>query len=63
MSPFLSPVQVPVRPKTHTQYERFIVSAFPYYAGAFSMMIGVVLFSAVFLFHSGPQTEGKEKAE
>ena len=50
-----------MRPKTHVQYERFIVSAFPYYAGAFSMMIGVVLFSAAFLFHS--ESSGKKKTE
>jgi len=41
--------QVPVRPKTHTEYERFIPSAFPYYASAFSMMFGLCVFSFVFL--------------
>lgn len=44
-----SVTQVSVRPFEHTQFERFIRSAFPYYASAFSMMIGVVLFSCVFL--------------
>uniref|UniRef100_A0A1I8PTK8 Dolichyl-diphosphooligosaccharide--protein glycosyltransferase 48 kDa subunit n=1 Tax=Stomoxys calcitrans TaxID=35570 RepID=A0A1I8PTK8_STOCA len=44
-----SNVQVSVRPLEHTQYERFIPSAFPYYCSAFSMMIGVFLFSFVFL--------------
>uniref|UniRef100_A0A7E4VUX7 Dolichyl-diphosphooligosaccharide--protein glycosyltransferase 48 kDa subunit n=1 Tax=Panagrellus redivivus TaxID=6233 RepID=A0A7E4VUX7_PANRE len=43
--------QVSVRPLLHTQYERFIRSAFPYYVSSFSMMIGVVLFSCVFLYH------------
>uniref|UniRef100_A0A6G1RNI8 Dolichyl-diphosphooligosaccharide--protein glycosyltransferase 48 kDa subunit n=1 Tax=Hypotaenidia okinawae TaxID=2861861 RepID=A0A6G1RNI8_9GRUI len=33
----------------HTQYERFIPSAYPYYAGAFSMMVGLFMFSIVFL--------------
>jgi len=33
----------------HTQYERFIPGAFPYYASAFSMMLGVTIFSCVFL--------------
>jgi oligosaccharyltransferase complex subunit beta len=42
---------VSVRPLEHTQYERFIRAAFPYYVSAFSMMIGVVLFSCVFLYH------------
>ena len=44
-----STTQVSVRPLTHTQYERFIPSAYPYYASAFSMMFGVFLFSIVFL--------------
>lgn len=42
---------VPVRPLQHTQYERFIVTAYPYYAGAGSMLIGLFLFSFVFLYH------------
>ena len=46
-----SSTQISVRPLQHTQYERFIRSAFPYYASAFSMMIGVFLFSFVFLYH------------
>lgn len=44
-------VTVPVRPLQHTQYERFIVSAYPYYAGAGSMLVGLFLFSFVFLYH------------
>ncbi|XP_026329189.1 dolichyl-diphosphooligosaccharide--protein glycosyltransferase 48 kDa subunit [Hyposmocoma kahamanoa] len=43
--------QVSVRPLQHTQYERFIPSAYPYYVSAFSMMIGVFLFSFVFLYY------------
>jgi len=46
-----SSTQVSVRPKQHTQYERFIVSAYPYYASAFSMMVGICLFSVAFLHH------------
>lgn len=42
-------LQVSVRPLQHTQYERFIPSAYPYYASAFSMMVGLFLFSIVFL--------------
>lgn len=44
-----SATQVSVRPLQHTQYERFIPSAFPYYASAFSMMFGLFIFSIVFL--------------
>jgi oligosaccharyltransferase complex subunit beta len=51
-----STTQVSVRPLTHTQYERFIPSAYPYYASAFSMMFGVFVFSFVFLYY-------KEKPE
>uniref|UniRef100_A0A5S6Q6K1 Dolichyl-diphosphooligosaccharide--protein glycosyltransferase 48 kDa subunit n=1 Tax=Trichuris muris TaxID=70415 RepID=A0A5S6Q6K1_TRIMR len=43
--------QVSVRPFEHTQYERFIRSAYPYYASAFSMMLSVLLFSCIFLYH------------
>lgn len=50
--------KVPVRPKMHTQYERFIPSAFPYYASAFSMMIGLSVFSFVFL-HFKDDTKAK----
>lgn len=44
--------QVSVRPFHHTEYERFIPSAYPYYASAFSMMAGLFVFSFVFLYHS-----------
>lgn len=43
--------QVSVRPLTHTQYERFSICAYPYYVSAFSMMLGVFLFSFVFLYY------------
>lgn len=55
-----SKTQVSVRPKEHTQYERFIPSAYPYYASAFSMMLGLFIFSLVFLHH---RDEVKSKAE
>jgi oligosaccharyltransferase complex subunit beta len=43
--------RVPVRPFRHNQYERFIDSAYPYYASSFSMMIGLFIFSWFFLYH------------
>ncbi|KAM3718883.1 Dolichyl-diphosphooligosaccharide--protein glycosyltransferasesubunit [Dirofilaria immitis] len=52
--------QVSVRPLQHTQYERFIYSAYPYYVSAFSMMIGVILFSCVFLYHKEPAKDIKK---
>ncbi|CAL8277098.1 unnamed protein product [Arctogadus glacialis] len=44
-----STTQVSVRPLQHTQYERFIPTAYPYYASVFSMMAGLFVFSIVFL--------------
>jgi len=55
-----STTQVSSKPLLHTQYERFIPSAFPYYTSAFSMMFGVVIFSLFFLHM---RDEPKEKAE
>jgi oligosaccharyltransferase complex subunit beta len=53
-----STTQVSVRPLQHTQYERFIASALPYYASSFSMMFGVFIFSLVFL-HLREETKDK----
>ncbi|KAF1765738.1 hypothetical protein GCK72_005691 [Caenorhabditis remanei] len=50
--------QVSVRPLWHTQYERFIRSAYPYYASSFSMMAGLVLFSIVYLYHKDTPIKG-----
>jgi oligosaccharyltransferase complex subunit beta len=50
-TPLTAVSRVPVRPFRHDQYERFIGSAFPYYAGAFSMLGGLFIFSVVFLYH------------
>merc|ERR1712183_23440 len=44
--------QVSVRPLQHTQYERFILSAYPYYTSAASMVVGLFVFSLFFLYHS-----------
>jgi oligosaccharyltransferase complex subunit beta len=51
--------QVSVRPLDHTQYERFIRSAYPYYVSAFSMMAGVWLFSCVFVHFKEPSQQIK----
>jgi len=44
-------IRTPVRPFKHNEYERFINSAYPYYASAFSMMAGLFVFSWFFLYH------------
>ncbi|TFJ86892.1 hypothetical protein NSK_001980 [Nannochloropsis salina CCMP1776] len=51
--------QVSVRPFNHDEYERFIFSAFPYYASAFSMMTGFLVFG-VALLYSKPQKGDRE---
>ena len=53
-------LQVSVRPLQHTQYERFIPSAYPYYMSSLSMMGGVFIFSLVFLHY---REDTKEKTE
>lgn len=58
---FLS--KVSVRPLQHTQYERFIPNAYPYYASAFSMMLGVFIFSFVFLHFKEDAAAGKSKPD
>lgn len=56
----VSTTQVSVRPMQHTEYERFIPAAFPYYVSAFSMIVGVYLFSFVMLYHSDQQQNTKK---
>jgi oligosaccharyltransferase complex subunit beta len=46
-----STTQVSVRPLTHTQYDRFISAAYPYYVSSFSMMIAVFFFTFIQLYH------------
>jgi len=56
-----SATQHSVRPFHHTEYERFIPSAYPYYASAGSMMGGMFIFSFVFLYYKDPaKTEKTE---
>ncbi|CAD7704855.1 unnamed protein product [Ostreobium quekettii] len=43
--------QAPLRPFRHDEYERFILSAYPYYASCFSMMIGFFLLGFLYLYH------------
>ena len=54
-----STTQVSVRPFQHTQYERFLPAAYPYYIAAFSMMIGMILFVLVFLHHKEDERRPK----
>lgn len=51
--PGLTPVDVTevvsVRPFLHNEFERFIPQAYPYYAGAFSMLMGALMLTGVLL--------------
>jgi len=60
MTRLYSTTQYSVRPLRHDQYERFIPSAYPYYASSFSMMAGVFVFSIVFLHY---REDSKSKTE
>lgn len=63
MTRLYSTTQVSVRPLQHTQYERFIPSAYPYYVSAFSMMGGLFLFALVFLHYRDDAQATKAKGE
>lgn len=56
-----SSTQISVRPLEHTQYERFIRSAYPYYVSAFSMFVGLWLFSCVFIHYKEPPANAAVK--
>lgn len=42
--------KVPLRPYNHNEYERFLPTAFPYYAGVFCILTGFLIFTIIFLF-------------
>ena len=42
--------QVPVRPFKHDEFERFILTAYPYYTSAFSCMAAFLVFGIFFLY-------------
>jgi len=48
---------IPLKPFRHNEYERFIVAAYPYYASAFSSLIGLFIFSFLFLWHRDKKQE------
>ncbi|KAG7093827.1 hypothetical protein E1B28_007466 [Marasmius oreades] len=54
---------IPVVPKRHDGYERWLSSAWPYYAGAISTSVGFVVFAAVWLGSADERGKGKKKAE
>jgi len=61
-TPLTTISRVSVRPLRHDEYERFIVSAYPYYTSAFSMLVGLFLFSLWFLYTPDDDTHAKKAA-
>lgn len=51
---------VSVVPKRHDEYQRFIPTAWPYYAGALSTSVGFIVFSIVYL---GGEVDRKAKGK
>ncbi|KAI8972063.1 Dolichyl-diphosphooligosaccharide--protein glycosyltransferase subunit WBP1 [Mycotypha africana] len=41
--------QISIRPFRHNEYPRYLTAAYPYYAGTGSMMVGFIIFSAIWL--------------
>lgn len=52
--------QVSVRPFRHNEYERFILSAYPYYTASFAMMGSFFVFGWYFLYHKDDAKVKKE---
>jgi oligosaccharyltransferase complex subunit beta len=50
--------QVSIKPFRHNEYPRYLTAAYPYYSATGSMIIGFILFSAVWL-----ATWGKDEAK
>lgn len=40
-----------IRPFKHNEYPRFLVGAYPYYGSIFATIIGLIVFSILFLLH------------
>jgi oligosaccharyltransferase complex subunit beta len=49
LSYILAEDQVSIRPFRHNEYPRFLTAAYPYYASTYSMIVGFLVFSAVWL--------------
>ena len=43
--------KISLHPYKHDEYDRFLLAAYPYYAGAFSMMGGFFIFGVLFLYN------------
>lgn len=59
LSYVLAEDQVSIRPLRHNEYPRFLTAAYPYYASTYSMIIGFLVFSAVWLSTWGGKSFAK----
>ncbi|CAO3630802.1 unnamed protein product [Mucor hiemalis] len=55
--------QVSIRPFRHNEYPRFLTAAYPYYASTGSMIVGFIVFSAVWLSTWGGKPAVTTKAK
>lgn len=55
--------QVSIRPFRHNEYPRFLTAAYPYYASTASMIVGFIVFSAVWLSTWGGKPAVATKAK
>ncbi|KAK4514186.1 uncharacterized protein ATC70_001773 [Mucor velutinosus] len=62
LSYVLAEDQVSIRPFRHNEYPRFLTAAYPYYASTGSMIIGFLVFSAVWLSTWGGRNNSKTVA-
>ncbi|CEP19582.1 hypothetical protein [Parasitella parasitica] len=63
LSYVLAEDQVSIRPFRHNEYPRFLTAAYPYYASTGSMIIGFLLFSAVWLSTWGGRNSAASKVK
>ncbi|KAL7678408.1 hypothetical protein ACOME3_004634 [Neoechinorhynchus agilis] len=63
LSKIHSSTLIPIRPKRHDQYRRFIPCALPYYATCLSVLVATLLLGVPLLFTNNPKNEKKLKTE
>ena len=42
--------KVPLRPFNHNEFDRFLITAYPYYAGVFCVFAGFLIFVVIFIY-------------
>lgn len=52
--------RVTVRPRKHDEFDRFLLTALPYYSGTFATIVGSLVFVVLFIYSKDPQHERTE---